>query len=147
MTTPAGRCPSASDRRAPQSKTAALMMGDILNVPLDSADDSGWVKVNAGQTGFYRVNYSTEQWQRLGEAVGSMELPATDRLGLQNDAYALMRAGSLSPATFLALAENYRERDPRFRVERPGLQLGFLRQPHWQPALLRPVPALRPGYF
>ena len=91
-----------------ESKTAALMMGDTLNVPLDSADDSGWVKVNAGQTGFYRVNYSTEQWKRLGEAVGSMELPATDRLGLQNDAYALMRAGSLSPATFLALAENYR---------------------------------------
>ena len=91
-----------------ESKTAALMMGDTLNVPLDSADDSGWVKVNAGQTGFYRVNYDADQWKRLGEAVGSMELPATDRLGLQNDAYALMRAGSLSPATFLALAENYR---------------------------------------
>ena len=79
-----------------------------MNVPLDSAGDSGWVKVNAGQTGFYRVNYDADQWKRLGEAVGSMELPATDRLGLQNDAYALMRAGSLSPATFLALAENYR---------------------------------------
>ena len=91
-----------------QSKVAALMVGDTLNVPLDSAGDSGWVKVNAGQTGFYRVNYDADQWKRLGEAVGSMELPATDRLGLQNDAYALMRAGSLSPATFLALAENYR---------------------------------------
>ena len=90
------------------SRNTTLMEGNILKMPIDSADDSGWIKVNAGQTGFYRVNYDVDQWGRLGEAVGSMELPATDRLGLQNDAYALMRAGSLSPATFLALAENYR---------------------------------------
>ncbi len=91
-----------------ESKATALMEGDSLHAALESADNVGWVKVNAGQTGFYRVNYEAEQWRRLGEAVASMELPATDRLGLQNDAFALMRAGSLSPATFLALAENYR---------------------------------------
>ena len=102
------QAPISIQQAGVQSKVAALMVGDTLNVPLDSAGDSGWVKVNAGQTGFYRVNYDADQWKRLGEAVGSMELPATDRLGLQNDAYALMRAGSLSPATFLALAENYR---------------------------------------
>ncbi len=90
------------------SRNTTLMEGNILKASLDSADDAGWVKVNAGQTGFYRVNYDADQWKRLGEAVGSMELPATDRLGLQNDAYALMRAGTLSPATFLSLAENYR---------------------------------------
>ena len=91
-----------------QTKATTLMEGGTLKASLESADVAGWVKVNAGQTGFYRVNYDADQWGRLGEAVGSMELPATDRLGLQNDAYALMRAGSLSPATFLALAENYR---------------------------------------
>ena len=91
-----------------ESKTATLMEGGTLKASLESAEAPGWVKVNAGQTGFYRVNYDDDQWRRLGEAVASMELPATDRLGLQNDAYALMRAGSLSPATFLALAENYR---------------------------------------
>ncbi len=90
------------------SKATALMEGGSLNASLDSAAEVGWVKVNAGQTGFYRVNYDEEQWGRLGEAVASTSLPATDRLGLQNDAYALMRAGALSPATFLALAENYR---------------------------------------
>ncbi len=90
------------------SKATALMEGDSLHASLESADDIGWVKVNAGQTGFFRVNYDAEQWRRLGDAVASKNLPATDRLGLQNDAYALMRAGALSPATFLALAENYR---------------------------------------
>ena len=102
------QAPVSIQRAGAQSKTTALMEGDTLEVPLDSADDSAWTKVNAGQTGFYRVNYDANQWKRLGNAVGSMELPATDRLGLQNDAYALMRAGALSPTTFLALAENYR---------------------------------------
>ena len=91
-----------------ESKATALMEGEVLQASLESGEAPGWVKVNAGQTGFYRVNYDTDQWRRLGDAVAAMELPATDRLGLQNDAFALMRAGSLSPATFLALAENYR---------------------------------------
>ena len=102
------RVPVSIRQAGAESKATALMEGDSLNAALESAGDVGWVKVNAGQTGFYRVNYEAEQWGRLGEAVGSMSLPATDRLGLQNDAFALMRAGSLSPATFLALAENYR---------------------------------------
>ena len=66
-----------------------------------------WYKVNAGQTGFYRVNYTGENWQRLAQAVGARELPATDRLGIQNDAYALSRAGLLPITQFLELAGSY----------------------------------------
>ena len=66
-----------------------------------------WYKVNAGQTGFYRVNYTGEDWQRLAPAVGARELPATDRLGIQNDAYALSRAGLLPITQFLELAGSY----------------------------------------
>ncbi|MBM3941206.1 MAG: M1 family metallopeptidase [SAR202 cluster bacterium] len=71
-----------------------------------------WTKLNAGQTGFYRVNYSTEDWLRLRDAVRGMLLPAIDRLGLQDDAYALMKAGYLDATTLLALIEAYTaERD------------------------------------
>ena len=66
-----------------------------------------WYKVNADQTGFYRVNYTGEDWQRLAPAVGARELPATDRLGIQNDAYALSRAGLLPITQFLELAGSY----------------------------------------
>ncbi len=66
-----------------------------------------WYKVNAGQTGFYRVNYAGEDWKRLAPAVGARELPATDRLGIQNDAYALSRAGLLPITQFLELAGSY----------------------------------------
>ena len=74
--------------------------------------DSGrgqWLKVNPDQTGFYRSNYSAELWDRLAAAVEAGELPsATDRLGLQNDAFALARAGYLDPGRPLALAPSYR---------------------------------------
>ena len=67
-----------------------------------------WVKVNAEQTGFYRVNYSPQEWARLRPLIEALQLSSTDRLGLQNDAYALVRAG-FSPATlFLSLAEAYK---------------------------------------
>jgi len=70
-----------------------------------------WIKVNAGQSGFYRVNYPREEWARLRGAVVAGELGARDRLGLQNDAYALMRAGYLSATTFLELTSAYAGED------------------------------------
>ena len=76
-----------------------------LDIPGDGA---GWVKVNPLQTGFFRVNYSADDWQRLVPPIESLELHATDRLGIQNDAYALSRAGLLPVTQFLSLAQAYR---------------------------------------
>ena len=72
-----------------------------------SGQPGEWVKVNAGQTGFFRANYSQDEWNRLRDAVSTKQLPAVDRLGLQNDAYALMRAGRLPATVFLSLAEAF----------------------------------------
>ena len=75
------------------------------------ADADGWFKVNPLQTGFFRVNYSEADWQRLIPAISALTLPATDRLGIQNDAYALSKAGLLPVTQFLALAEAYKNED------------------------------------
>ena len=72
-----------------------------------SAPD-GWVKVNSRQTGFYRVSYEAEEWARLIPAIEALELPPADRLGLQNDSYALCRARLLPATQFLELAGAYR---------------------------------------
>ena len=90
---------------APGAVTASTVMEDRetqLTIPT-----AGWYKVNADQTGFYRVNYGGEDWQRLAPAISALELPATDRLGIQNDAYALSRAGLLPITQFLELAGSY----------------------------------------
>jgi puromycin-sensitive aminopeptidase len=72
-----------------------------------SPGPQGWFKVNSQQTGFFRVNYSAQDWERLVPPIRSLSLPATDRLGVQNDAYALSRAGLLPVTRFLSLAQNY----------------------------------------
>ena len=90
-------------------KVSLLMDQRDADVEVDKdAGSEGWVKVNAGQTGFYRVNYSPEDWTRLQGAVEALELPSIDRLGLQNDAYAMVRAGFLPATQFLSLAEAYK---------------------------------------
>ena len=95
-----------------QQQPAALVMND-RQTRLSLGDGTGqqWFKVNPSQTGFFRVNYAAEDWERLIPAIESLALPATDRLGIQNDAYALSRAGLLPVTQFLSLARAYRNED------------------------------------
>ena len=68
-----------------------------------------WVKLNAGQYGFYRVNYTEPMWAQLATAVGANSsggapvLGSEDAAGLLDDAYQLSRAGQLSITVFLNL--------------------------------------------
>ena len=87
---------------------AQLLSGREGTVAVEPAQGDGWVKVNSRQTGFYRVQYTDEEWGRLIPAVESLELSAADRLGLQSDAYALARAGLVPAVQFLDLAWAYR---------------------------------------
>ena len=92
--------------------TALLMDGRQARLPLGISDAAegaaaSWFKVNPDQTGFFRVNYQPEDWDKLVPAIQSLELPASDRLGIQNDAYSLSRAGMLPVTQFLALARAY----------------------------------------
>ena len=88
-----------------EASAATVMEGRETRLEMPAV--GGWFKVNSGQTGFYRVNYSNDDWQRLVPAVSSLELSATDRLGVQNDAYALSKAGLLPISQFLELAGAY----------------------------------------
>jgi puromycin-sensitive aminopeptidase len=85
--------------------TSLLMQDSSASVSLPSADS--WIKINAGQTGFFRANYSEDEWGLLREAIVTKGLSPVDRLGLQNDAYALMRSGRLPATAFLFIAEAF----------------------------------------
>ena len=88
------------------ASASALMDGPQADIQLPGAA-GGWVKVNPDQVGFYRVNYGGDDWERLRPAVEGMEVSAIDRLGLQNDAFALARAAYLPVTQFLSLAQSY----------------------------------------
>ena len=91
------------------SVTAHLVSGATGTVDVAAPTRPDWFKVNPDQTGFYRVNYTDTDRERLAALVADRVLPATDRLGIQNDAFALSRAGLLPVTRFLALAESYQD--------------------------------------
>ena len=87
-----------------------VMDGRQASLPLEAPAENGdsqWFKINPEQTGFFRVNYQPEDWDRLIPAIKSQELSAADRLGIQNDAYSLSKSGHLPITRFLALAQAY----------------------------------------
>ena len=68
---------------------------------------SSWAKFNPEQVGFFRVNYSKSGWANLESPIKNLQLSPIDRLGLQNDAFALSMAGFLPVTQFLNLSESY----------------------------------------
>ena len=100
--------PLSARTESPPSYTSELINEVNGKLTLKSSESNdAWVKVNPNQTGFYRVNYSSEDLFRLKTGISNLQIPAIDRLGIQNDTYALTRAGYKSPVEFLNIAEAY----------------------------------------
>ena len=91
----------------------------LLTVLLDGAEktvaldaDTVAYKVNAGQTGFYRVKYADEKnVAELGRRVRDKSLPPEDRWGLQNDLYALVKSGDAALDDYLDFLIWYESED------------------------------------
>jgi tricorn protease interacting factor F2/3 len=65
-------------------------------------------KLNIDQTGFYRVNYlDPDNLEALAARIKQCSLAPTDRWGLQNDLYALVRAGRLPLAAYINFLDHY----------------------------------------
>ena len=95
---------TTSAGEAPEPVLLSQRQGTI-SVP--APDGDAWVKVNPEQTGFYRVNYTGEGWAGLRTAIERATVSAIDRLGLQDDAFALSRAGYMPVSELLDLARAY----------------------------------------
>lgn len=73
----------------------------------DLPSDVVTFKLNADQTGFYRVKYSVEHFRKLGEFAKSKQLNVYDRFGLQNDYFNFMQRGDYSIEDYLAFLRDY----------------------------------------
>mmetsp|Transcript_14380 Transcript_14380/g.56569 ORF Transcript_14380/g.56569 Transcript_14380/m.56569 type:complete len:1006 (+) Transcript_14380:134-3151(+) len=83
----------SASSQAPSHDTATVSdKSATVSLPAGSS----WVKLNANQNGFYRVNYEDEQWALLSDLLsnGVFDQPA-DRVSLINDALVLARSGFL----------------------------------------------------
>ena len=98
-----------SARTASDAKpVSTLMEGSQASMRLTPASTDEWIKVNPLQTGFYRVKYPGDELAKLTSPIRDLTLPTNDRLGIQNDAYALAKAGHIPATDFLKLADAYK---------------------------------------
>jgi puromycin-sensitive aminopeptidase len=73
-------------------------------------NNPAWIKFNAGQAGVYRVCYSASLLSKLRKGLEQQSLQdPVDRLGLENDCFALARAGLLPTPQVLSLLQAYRQ--------------------------------------
>lgn len=96
--------PVAAVGRGGRLLGSLLLDGSEAPLKLDRGEP-GWIKLNPGQSGFYRVRYSEELLERLEEALKQGQLEPIDALGVLDDAAALSRAGRLCITRALRLAE------------------------------------------
>ena len=54
------------------------------------------LQLNVGSVGFYRTQYTTEMLDKLIPAIKDKSLPPRDRLGLQNDIFAMVNIFELN---------------------------------------------------
>jgi len=107
-------------------RTKHLMLGekDTIKVLVNSEND--WIKLNAGQTGFFRVKYGPKMLARLSDAVIRGELCEADRLGLLSDVCAFSTAGMVSIAESLDMVKVYWKEKEQSILQRIGSFLGGL---------------------
>ncbi len=78
-----------------QNKSAAFPIPGLKN---------GVIKLNWGDTGYYRTAYGSGLFARLVAEI--LDLPEADRLNLVNDTWAMVTAGRESMQTYLNLIQN-----------------------------------------
>ncbi len=97
----------------------------LWQIPVSVKNKDAWLKVNIGETGFYRTAYSQELLEKLKMPVENKLLSARDRLGIIRDLFALAEAGIVSTTDALSFLSNYkRENDYTVWLE---LTLGLAR--------------------
>jgi aminopeptidase N len=79
------------------------------NVPYTTKDIL--IKLNIGQTGFYRVNYSHDLQQKQLIALDNNELDSLDRMGLLSDSFEVTKAGYQPVTEYLDLLKHYAQED------------------------------------
>jgi puromycin-sensitive aminopeptidase len=91
----------------PQGVKKLLLTAKNTKMPLAQS----WIKINAGEAGFYRTSYTKDMLAKLIPLVLSKELPARDRLGIIRDLFALAEAGVVPTTDALEFLSAYKNED------------------------------------
>lgn len=105
-------------------KWAELNACQSLRPLLPSLPKGGWIKVNAQQVGYYRVNYAPELWSSITAGVSEKDgvtsapvLRSVDVAGLLDDAFALSELSSITDVGISVWLELLRSLPKRPSIE------------------------------
>jgi alanyl aminopeptidase len=113
-----------------------LLTGQEGRMDLPAKACPAWVAGNAGEVGYYRVDYGGDLLAQALQDGGKRLLPA-ERAGALGDAGALVRGGELPAAEALGMAAEFAA-DPNWRVETSAADLAESFSSHLVPDALRP---------
>lgn len=99
--------------KSPQSSQITWM--NRADVHFEVQEGVEWIKCNVRQTGFYRVTYDDNMWNKLITALKTDHLifSAADRASLLDDAFTLARHNMLDPIIPLTMI-NYLEKEQEY---------------------------------
>lgn len=99
------------------------------SVEFDAGRCGNPVKLNFGDTGYYRVQYEASLRAALTRSID--RFPPADRAGFLGDIWALVEAGRLPPAAFLDLVEQMKGDDSRAVVNQIIGALSYIDHLEW----------------
>ncbi len=74
---------------------------------IEIKDPSDWIKLNIGQKGLYRVQYSPDILEKLGEMIRDKKMDSMDAWGVEGDLFALARSGRTKMEDYLKFVSAY----------------------------------------
>jgi len=86
------------------SQGKKLMLGRTSNIRLNR---NRWIKLNQSQAGFYRVSYSEDILEKLGNGMHSGTIADRDAWGITNDLFFLARSGRIPAMRYLDFVKKY----------------------------------------
>ncbi len=90
-----------------KDKNEILM--DRKSINIDKPKEGEWIKLNAGEASFVRVDYPQNYLGFLEKAITHKQLPTPDKIGLIRDAFSLAQSGGSPTTAALELAQSYKE--------------------------------------
>ncbi len=87
-----------------KGRESLLMSGKALSINVEKGKKP---KLNFGQRGFYRVFYSQDMLESIGEMIKENEVKGLDAWGVENDLYAYMKKNLFTLGEYLDFVEKY----------------------------------------
>ena len=99
---------SSTYSKAFEGYQSHIFSSKSARITVEDVGENGWLKINPGFCGFYRVNYDDQLLSRLITAIENKQLDCFDRLNIINDVSAMVLTGRVSIIKYFDLLKYFK---------------------------------------